>query len=66
MREMREDYITDLQGRRVRSKHMARYGEGSAQIPLWADIRTATRKLENTWRSPSSSDVSKFWAIVGS
>jgi len=41
---MREDYITDPQGRRVRSKHMARYGEGSAQIPLWADIRSATRE----------------------
>ena len=26
---MREEYITDPQGRRVRSKHVARYGEGS-------------------------------------
>jgi len=41
---MREEYITDPQGRRVRSKHMARYGDGPAQIPLWADIRTATRE----------------------
>lgn len=41
---MREDYITDPQGRRVRSKHVARLGEGAAQIPLWADIRTATRE----------------------
>ena len=41
---MREDYITDPQGRRVRCKHMARFGEGAAQIPLWADIRTATRE----------------------
>lgn len=41
---MREEYITDSQGRRVRSKHVARYGEGPAQIPLWADIRTATRE----------------------
>ena len=41
---MREEYVTDPQGRRVRSKHMARYGEGPAQIPLWADIRTATRE----------------------
>lgn len=40
---MREEYITDLQGRRVRSKHVARYGDGSAQMPLWADIRTASR-----------------------
>lgn len=41
---MREEYITDLQGRRVRSKHVARYSEGNGQIPLWADIRTATRE----------------------
>lgn len=41
---MREEYITDPQGRRVRSKHVARLGEGPAQIPLWADIRTATRE----------------------
>ena len=38
---MREEYITDPQGRRVRSKDMARYGEGPTQVPLWADIRTA-------------------------
>lgn len=41
---MREEYITDEQGRRVRSKHVARYGEGPSQVPLWADIRTATRE----------------------
>jgi hypothetical protein len=41
---MREDYITDPQGRRVRSKHMARHGEGQVQVPLWADIRTAGRE----------------------
>lgn len=41
---MREEYITDQQGRRVRSKHVARYGEGHAQIPLWADIQTAGRE----------------------
>ena len=39
-----EEYITDPQGRRVRSKHVARYGEGEAQIPLWADIKTASRE----------------------
>jgi hypothetical protein len=40
---MREEYFTDPQGRRVRAKHVARYGEGHAQIPLWEDIRTASR-----------------------
>lgn len=41
---MREEYLTDPQGRRVRVKHVARFGEGSAQIPLWEDIRTASRE----------------------
>jgi hypothetical protein len=41
---MREEYFTDPQGRRVRVKHVARYGDGQSQIPLWEDIRTATRK----------------------
>ncbi len=41
---MREEYLTDPQGRRVRSKHMARYGEGPTQVPLWEDIRTASRE----------------------
>lgn len=41
---MREEYLTDPQGRRVRTKHVARYGEGKSQIPLWEDIRTASRE----------------------
>lgn len=41
---MREEYITDPQGRRVRAKHVARFGEGASQIPLWEDIRSATRE----------------------
>jgi hypothetical protein len=41
---LREEYFTDPQGRRVRSKHVARYGEGKAQIPLWEDIRTASQE----------------------
>lgn len=44
-RAMREDYVTDPQGRRVRVKHVAR---GDAQIPLWADMRFATRKHMET------------------
>ena len=40
-RAMREDYITDAQGRTVRAKHAARIKEGGKQITLWADIRTA-------------------------
>lgn len=38
-RAMREEYISDAQGRTVRAKHAARQG----QLSLWADIRTANR-----------------------
>lgn len=41
-RAMREDYITDPQGRDVRAKHAARIRENGKQMTLWADIRTAT------------------------
>lgn len=41
---MREEYFTDPQGRRVRAKHVARFGAGSSQIPLWEDVRSATRE----------------------
>ena len=43
-RAMREEYITDSQGRRVRAKHAARIKEGEKQQTFWADIRTATRR----------------------
>ena len=38
---MREEYITDPQGRRVRAKHVARVKRDNTQLYLWADIRTA-------------------------
>ena len=41
---MREEYITDPQGRRVRAKHAARVRQNGTQTSLWADIRTADRK----------------------
>lgn len=40
-RAMREEYITDAQGRRVRAKHAARVRDGERQMVLWADIRSA-------------------------
>jgi hypothetical protein len=40
-RAMREDYITDPQGRTVRAKHAARIKEHGKQTTLWADIRSA-------------------------
>ena len=42
-RAMREDYITDPQGRTVRAKHAARISQNGKQITLWADIRTANQ-----------------------
>jgi hypothetical protein len=42
-RAMREEYTTDPQGRRVRLKHMAIVEREGEQVPLWADMRTATR-----------------------
>jgi hypothetical protein len=38
---MREEYITDPQGRRVRAKHVARRKVGDKQLYFWDDIRTA-------------------------
>ncbi len=40
-RAMREEYITDPQGRTVRAKHSARITQGDGQTSIWADIRTA-------------------------
>ena len=42
-RAMREEYITEPQGRRVRAKHSARTERQGKQIRLWDDIRTADR-----------------------
>jgi hypothetical protein len=41
-RALRDEYVTDAQGRKVRSKHAASYGEGQEQTVLWDDIRTAS------------------------
>lgn len=40
---MREEYITDSKGRRVRAKHPAKITGGGEQKMLWDDIRTASR-----------------------
>lgn len=42
-RAMREDYVTDPQGRLVRAKHAARVERNGVQTTLWDDIRTADR-----------------------
>ena len=41
---LRQEYITDEQGRRVRAKHAARMKRRGEQLVLWADIRSAPRK----------------------
>jgi hypothetical protein len=38
-----EEYYTDPQGRRVRTKHVARVTVDGQQIPLWDDIRSGNR-----------------------
>jgi hypothetical protein len=43
-RAMREEYITDPQGRRVRANHVARIKRNGEQLNLWEDIRTANRE----------------------
>ena len=44
-RALREEYITDPQGRRVRAKHAARMARDEGeQGALWDDIRTAPHK----------------------
>ena len=40
-RAMREEYITDPQGRSVRAKHAANVRRDGKQLALWGDIRTA-------------------------
>ncbi|HUV04019.1 MAG TPA: hypothetical protein VMX94_02810 [Armatimonadota bacterium] len=43
-RAMREEYITDAQGRSVRAKHVAKSWRNGELIGLWDDIRTADRQ----------------------
>ncbi len=39
---MREEYVKDTQGRKIRTKHAATFKQGSEQLVLWDDIRTAS------------------------
>ncbi len=43
-RAMREEHITDPQGRTVRAKHVAKVERNGEQVSLWGDIRTASRQ----------------------
>jgi hypothetical protein len=43
-RSMREEYLTDAKGRRVRKYHAARVRLEGKQLTLWADIETAPRR----------------------
>lgn len=40
---MREEYLTDKKGRRIRAKHPAKITRDGKQMILWDDIRTAPR-----------------------
>ena len=41
---MREEYITDKKGRRVRAKHAVTINRDGKQLTLWEDMRTASRR----------------------
>lgn len=41
-RALRDEYVRDQQGRRVRTKHAATYIKGTEQFVLWDDLRTAS------------------------
>jgi hypothetical protein len=43
-RAMREEYVTDARGRRVRKYHAARSRQEGKQLTLWADIESAPRQ----------------------
>ena len=43
-RAMREEYVTDARGRRVRVKHPATIRRHGEQMVLWDDMRTASRQ----------------------
>lgn len=43
-RAMREEYITDKKGRRVRAKHAVTFSRDGKQLTLWEDMRTASRR----------------------
>ena len=38
---MRDEFVLDRRGRKVRTKHAATYKQGQEQFVLWDDIRTA-------------------------
>jgi hypothetical protein len=40
---LREEYLTDAKGRRIRAKHSALVARDGKQFSFWADIRTAPR-----------------------
>ncbi|MDP1679034.1 MAG: hypothetical protein Q8L02_02745 [Candidatus Nitrotoga sp.] len=41
---MRDEYVRDKQGRKIRTKHAATYQDGPEQTVLWDDIRTASHE----------------------
>jgi hypothetical protein len=43
-RAMREEYLTDEKGRRIRKYHAARLQREGKQLTLWADIASAPRR----------------------
>jgi hypothetical protein len=46
-RAMREEHVTDPQGRSVRVKHVARIRRGGKNLSLWADMRHPSTKRDH-------------------
>lgn len=44
-RAMREDLVTDLQGRQVRAKHEVKLNEEGRPVDRWVDVRTASHRF---------------------
>jgi len=63
---MREEYISGTDGKPVRAKHAARISEGNTQTTLWADIRSAPRRLVGIWRLLFINVESRLLASAGS
>ena len=63
-RAMREEYVTDKQGRSIRAKHAARLTKGGEQMMLWADIRTAPHShMELAFKQRRQQIVGDCWQL---
>jgi hypothetical protein len=61
---MRQEYITDPQGRRVRVKHVAPYDDKGQMSLKWDDMRSASHKhMRTSFASKRQLIVSDCWQL---